>query len=90
MQEIADSLEDAIDSCVSMASFPPAFDNSGIVPMYKDVAANVSESGKGVYKELKSHCFSPPDISFTIVHLPAWYESPRSPTFSNDDSNSNA
>jgi hypothetical protein len=88
--EILDSSKNDVDFGVSMPIFPPSFDNSCVISMDEETAARVRLSGESIYEELEPHCLCPSDVSFTIEGFPTWYESPRSPTTSNDDAYTNS
>jgi len=62
--------EDGVRLPVSAASFPPAFDDSFIVPINLEVSITAAGCDDGERKELEPHCFRPSDVS--PVRLPTW------------------
>lgn len=90
MYKLVDLPEYNVDFCVLVMVLPPPFNNSGIISVGEDAAARARQSGESVYEKLKAHCLCPSDVSFPMECFPLWYESPRTPMFSNDNSNADS
>jgi len=88
--ELMDAPKNSIDFVVAAASFPPSLDNSSVVSIDCEKAAQSREVGEGPDEEFEANSFGPGNISLAIEGVPAWDKVPSSPTLSNDDANSNA
>ena len=89
-QESVDALENFIDKFVPVSAHSPALNDAGVVAVDGDVLWAVNAAREGEQKELKSHCLCPCDVSLSLKCLPSGDESPGSPLFANDDSNTDA
>lgn len=83
--------EHSIDSFVFVTSFPPSFNNTGVVTVNDDVVPNARESGEGIDQQFKTNGFCPGDILFVpSCSLAPKYQSPGIPPLTNDDANAYA
>jgi len=89
-QESVNASENFIDEFVPMPAHSPALNDAGVVSIDSDVLRAVNAASEGEQKELESDCFCPCDVSFPIECLPAWDEAPGSPSFADDDANTDA
>jgi hypothetical protein len=83
--EGVNSLENDVDCVITMPAIPPSFDDPHVVSVDNDVLWCLEDRVDSVNKEFESDCFGPTDVSLCPESFPSRDEAPSSPTFSNND-----
>lgn len=85
-----DPFEDVIDASIAVPANTPTLDNAGVVTVCDDMLWLAQEARDGTDKEFKANSFCPCNVSLSIEGPPSWEESPGSPSFTNDNCNSDS
>lgn len=88
LAKASNHLEDVVGWSVAAAAFPPSFNDTSVVSIESVMASWESLVGNGSCQEIESHSFCPSDVSAGSWGVPPWYQSPCSPSISDDNANS--
>jgi hypothetical protein len=84
-EDVMDLLEDSVCLFVMTSPLPPSLNNVLVVTKEPEKLARLTSGEDRADKELKSNCFSPPDVS--SFSLSAWEKPSCSPKVNDDNNN---
>jgi len=89
-EEGVNPAEYVVDGSTFAPVVPPSLDHSLVVAVNPKVSARTNKPGEGSNKQFKADRLCPSDVFGAVEILPAWNESPSSPSLADDDGNTDA